>query len=163
MDKVFTQENKLKLAKLHELISEYRGQPGALIPVLQQAQELFGYLPREVQEIIAEGLRVPLTEVFGVVTFYSQFTMEPKGKHTIGVCLGTACYVRGAQLVLDEIKQELGIEVGETTADGLFTIDATRCIGACGLAPVITIGKDVYGRLKPQDIKGILDKYRTGE
>lgn len=160
MDKVFAQANQDKVAKLHEVIDEYRGKAGALITVLQKAQGIFGYLPEEVQSIIAERMRIPLPEVYGVTTFYSQFTMEPKGTHTIAVCLGTACYVKGAQQVLNAIKTELGIDVGETTPDGLFTIDTTRCIGACGLAPVMMIGKDVYGRLKPEDVKDILGKYR---
>ena len=153
-------EHADELQKLQRIIDRYRGKPGALIPVLQQAQELFGHLPFEVQSFISEGLRIPLPEVYGVVTFYSQFTMKMKGTHQISVCLGTACYIRGAQDILDEIKKQLGIDVGQTSADGLFTIDATRCIGACGLAPVIKIGKDVYGRLETKQIKGILDKYR---
>lgn len=160
MNKVFTQENQEKVAKLYQVIEEYRGKAGALMPVLQKAQGIFGYLPEEVQSIIADELRIPLPEVYGVATFYSQFTMKPKGKHKIAVCLGTACYVKGAQLVLNAIKSELGIDVGETTADGLFTIDTTRCIGACGLAPVMMIDSDVHGRLKPENIKEILDKYR---
>ena len=161
MNNVILSEHRDELEKLQEIIGRYRGKPGALIPVLQKAQELFGHLPFEVQKVVSDGLRIPLPEVYGVVTFYSQFTMEKKGQHQISVCLGTACYIRGAKDILEEIQKQLGIDVGQTTADGLFTIDATRCIGACGLAPVITIGKDVYGRLETHQIKGILEKYRN--
>jgi NADH:ubiquinone oxidoreductase subunit E len=160
MNKVVLLDHREELGRLQEIMDQYRGRPGGLIPVLQKAQDLFGYLPMEVQQLISEGLRVPLPEVYGVVTFYSQFTMVKKGKHQISVCLGTACYIRGAKDILAEIQKHLEIEVGQTSADGLFTIDATRCIGACGLAPVITIGKDVYGRLETRHVKGILDKYR---
>lgn len=153
-------QHKEEFARLKECMTHYRGKQGALIPVLQKAQELFGYLPLEVQSAISEGLKIPLPEVYGVVTFYSQFTMVKKGKHQIAVCLGTACYIRGAKEILGEIQARLGIQVGETTANGLFTIDGTRCIGACGLAPVITIDKEVYGRLEVRHVKGILQKYR---
>lgn len=160
MESAFLMQHKDEFARLSELIGRYRGRQGALIPVLQQAQDLFGYLPLEVQRTISEGLRIPLPEVYGVVTFYSQFTMVKKGKHRIAVCLGTACYIRGAKDILTEIQSRLGIDVGKTSEDGLFTIDGTRCIGACGLAPVITIGKEVYGRLEVRHVKGILEQYR---
>lgn len=120
-------------------------------------------MPIEIQEIISKKTKIPIAEIYGVVTFYSQFSLVPKGKHEIGVCLGTACYVRGAQDVLDEVKDQLGIDVGGTTPDLNFSIQATRCIGACGLAPVMTISGDVYGKLKTEDIKGILDSYRNEE
>lgn len=145
--------------KLKALIADYKDIPGALMPVLQQAQGIYGYLPIEVQQMIAEGLNIPLAEVYGVVTFYSQFTLNPKGKYEISVCMGTACYVKGAGDLIDRITQVLGIEPGEVTPDGKFSLTNTRCIGACGLAPVMTVNDDVYGRLKPEDIDGILRKY----
>ena len=147
-------------AKLQEVIAKHKDTKGALIPVLHEAQEIYGYLPMEVQKMISEGLEVPLTEIYGVVTFYTQFTLNPKGKYKIGVCLGTACYVKGSGPIIDKIKERLGIEVGECSEDGKFSLDATRCIGACGLAPVLTVNDDVYGRLVLDDIDGILEKYK---
>jgi NADH-quinone oxidoreductase E subunit len=126
---------------------------------MHEAQEIFGYLPIEVQNYIAEALKIPITDVYGVATFYSQFSLKPKGKYNISVCMGTACYVKGAQKILDRLKEELNVEVGETTEDGKFTITATRCLGACGLAPVIMVNDDVYGRLVEDDIPGIIKKY----
>jgi NADP-reducing hydrogenase subunit HndA len=146
--------------KLQEIINKYKDTKGALIPVLHEAQDLYGYLPMEVQKKIAQGLEVPLAEVYGVVTFYTQFSLNPKGKYKIQICMGTACYVKGAGAILDKLKEKLGLNVGECTEDGLFSLEACRCIGACGLAPVIMINDDVYGRLVPDDIEGILDKYR---
>lgn len=148
------QEEKLKL-----VIKEHKGMRGATIPVLHKAQEIYGYLPIEVQTMIADGLDVPLAEVYGIVTFYAQFSLNPKGVYPIGVCLGTACYVKGSGDILEKIKEILGIDVGECTPDGKFSLDATRCIGACGLAPVMTVGEDVHGRLTVDDIEGILKKY----
>lgn len=145
--------------RLQQVIAAHRGQPGATMPVLQAAQEIFGYLPEEVQIMVAEGLDIPLTEVYGVASFYAQFTLNPKGKYQISVCLGTACYVKGSGKILEELSKELGIEAEECTEDGKFSLTACRCIGACGLAPVITINDDVYGRLVPEDVKGILAKY----
>ena len=153
-------DNKDKYEQLNQVIAELKDQPGALMPVLQRAQGIFGCVPMDVQKIIAEGLGVTLSEVYGVATFYSQFRLEPNGKYTISVCLGTACYVKGSQKVLDRLSEELKIPVGDTTDDGLFTLNATRCLGACGLAPVMTINDEVYGRLVPDDIPGILAKYR---
>ena len=147
-------------AQLMAVIAEHKDQDGAVIPVLHKAQEIYGYLPIEVQEMISEGLDVPLAEIYGIVTFYTQFSLNPKGKYHIGVCLGTACYVKGSGDILDKIKEILGIEVGECTPDGLFSIEATRCIGACGLAPVLTVNDDVYGRLVVDDVPGILAKYQ---
>ena len=129
------------------------------MPVMQEAQAIFGYLPKEVQQFIADGLGVTLSEVYGVATFYAQFVLEPQGEHVIGVCLGTACYVKGSQAVLDRLAEELNVPVGKTTADGKFTLNATRCLGACGLAPVMMIGDEVYGRLTPDEIPAILAKY----
>ena len=147
-------------AQLREVIAQYKGKPGATMPVLQAAQEIFGYLPEEVQIIIAEGLDIPLSEIYGVASFYAQFTLNPKGEHQISLCLGTACYVKGAGDILEELEKQLGIKAGSVTPDGKFSIDACRCIGACGLAPVMTIGSDVYGRLTVKEIGPILDKYR---
>lgn len=146
-------------AALREVVAQHKGQPGATMPVLQAAQEIFGYLPEEVQIIIAEGLDIPLSEVYGVASFYAQFSMNPKGEHQISICLGTACYVKGAGDILTEVEKKLGIKAGGITADGKFSLDACRCIGACGLAPVMTIGSDVYGRLTPDQVGPILDKY----
>ena len=151
---------KEKFAQLDLVISELKDQPGALMPVLQKAQSIFGCVSLDVQKHIAEGLNVTLSEVYGVATFYAQFTLEPAGKYIISVCLGTACYVKGAQKVLDKLSEELGVKVGGTTKDGLFTLQATRCLGACGLAPVITVNEEVYGRLVPEDIPGIIAKYK---
>lgn len=146
-------------AQLMAVIERHKGQDGATIPVLHEAQEIYGYLPIEVQKMISVGLGVPLAEIYGIVTFYAQFSLNPKGTYQIGVCLGTACYVKGSGDILEKIKEILGIDVGECTPDGKFSLDATRCIGACGLAPVITINDDVYGRLTLDEIPGILKKY----
>ena len=147
--------------KLKEVIAQHKGQSDAMMPVLQKAQEIYGYLPIEVQTMVAEGLGVSLEQVYGVSTFYSWFTLEPKGEHLIRVCLGTACYVKGSADILAELERQLGIKAGHTTPDGKFTLEATRCLGCCGLAPVMTIDDDVFGRLIPADVKGILDKFRA--
>lgn len=146
--------------QLREVIASYKDTPGPMMPVLQKAQEIYGYLPIEVQTIIAEGLGVSLEEVYQVVTFYGQFALNPTGKHRVAVCLGTACYVKGAQVILEELEKELGVKAGGTTADGVFTLEATRCLGCCGLAPVLMVDDEVYGRLVPGDVKGIVAKYR---
>lgn len=148
-----------KIAELNALCAERNNDPGELINLLHAAQGLFGYLPREVQEIIAANLHIPVSRVYGVVTFYSFFTMTPKGKYPISVCMGTACYVRGAENVLDEFQRQLEIKIGETTADGLFSLDCLRCVGACGLAPVVTIAGKVYGRMTPEKVRDILTEY----
>ncbi len=145
--------NMDKYAALAQVIDELKNEPGCLMPVMQRAQDIFGYLPEDVQNIIAKGLDIPVSDVYGVATFYAQFNLEPKGKYIISVCLGTACYVKGAQKVL-------GVPAGSTTPDGLFTLNATRCLGACGLAPVIMVNDDVYGRLTPDQVAGIIAKYR---
>ncbi len=145
--------------KLDALIEKHKGEKGALMPVLQGAQEIYGYLPIEVQKHISDGMDIPLAEIFGVTTFYSQFLLNPKGTYAVNVCLGTACYVKGAGLLMDELEKQLGIANGEITADRRFSLEATRCIGACGLAPVLTINEDVYGRLEPNMIADILAKY----
>lgn len=151
--------DKEKMKKLEEIINTHKSQKGALIPVLHEAQELFGYLPEEVQQKIADGLGVSLAEVYGVATFYSRFTLTPKGKYNIQLCLGTACYVKGADKILIKLEELLGIKVGETTPDGKFSIEGARCLGACGLAPVMVINGEVYGKVTPEMVKGILDKY----
>ncbi|MGL4307355.1 NAD(P)H-dependent oxidoreductase subunit E [Cetobacterium sp. SF1] len=147
--------------KLKVYIDSLEEKQGSLITVLHKAQEIFGYLPEEVQEYVAINLNVPVSKVYGVVSFYQFFTMVPKGKYPVSVCLGTACYVRGAEKVLNNIKNYLGIDVGQTTEDGLFSIDCLRCVGACGMAPVVIIGKDVYGKDDVKDMKKILEKYRN--
>ncbi|MBQ4527443.1 MAG: NAD(P)H-dependent oxidoreductase subunit E [Clostridia bacterium] len=146
-------------AKLQEVIAKYKGTEGALIPVLHEAQSIYGYLPYEVQKAISEGLDVPMAEIYGVVSFYTQFSIYPKGTYNVAVCLGTACYVKGSGDIIDKIKEKLGIEVGQCTDDGRFSLEATRCIGACGLAPVLTVNDDVYGRLTVDDVDDILSKY----
>lgn len=150
---------KEKMEKLEHIIQKHKDIQGALMPILHETQELFGYLPEEAQKRISEILGIPTAEIYGVATFYSRFTLSPKGKHTISVCLGTACYVKNAQGILDKIKKELDIEAGETTKDGNFTLEATRCLGCCGLAPVMTVDEEVYGKLVPEDIPEILKKY----
>ena len=144
---------------LRAAIAEAKGDKSRLMAVMQEAQGIYGYLPYEVQAIIAEGLDVPLEKVYGVATFYAQFALSPKGRYNISVCLGTACYVKGSDKVLEKISEEIGIEPGECTDDAKFSLEACRGIGACGLAPVMTINDDVYGRLTPDEIPGILAKY----
>ena len=151
--------SKEQVEKLPAICAERNNDPGELINILHAAQELLGYLPQVVQQVIAADLHIPVSRVYGVVTFYSFFTMEPKGKYPISVCLGTACYVRGAEKVLEEFQKELEIKVGETTSDGLFSLDTLRCVGACGLAPVVTIGGKVYGRVTPEKVRDILQEY----
>lgn len=148
-----------QMQQLKACIQKHAGEAGALMPVLQEAQSIYGYLPAEVQTVIAEELGVSLAEVYGVATFYSQFSLTPKGKHKISICLGTACYVKGSDKVLAEIEKELRISCGECTPDKKFSIESCRCVGACGLAPVMIVDGEVYGRLKAADVKGILDRY----
>ena len=151
---------KAQEEQLIAVIDEYKGTPGALMPVLQKAQDIYGYLPIEVQKIIATRMGVSLEEVFGVSSFYSQFVLNPKGEIAIAVCLGTACYVKGSGDILNKITDILGLPAGATTPDGKYSLEATRCIGACGLAPVLTINNEVYGRLVTADMEGILAKYK---
>ena len=146
--------------KLKEAIARHKEDPGAVMPVLQEAQGIYGYLPIEVQKMVAEGLGVPLEEVYGVSTFYSQFALSPKGKYNSSVCLGTACYVKGSGDILNKLSELLGIDAEECTPDGEFSLTACRCIGACGLAPVITVNDDVYGRLTVDDVPYIINKYK---
>ena len=147
-------------AKLDAIIAECTGDVSMLMHVMQEAQAIYGYLPFEVQEKIANGMNVPLEKVYGVATFYAQFALSPKGKYDISVCLGTACYVKGAQELLDDLSAQLGIGAEECTPDGKYSLTACRCIGACGLAPVLTVNEDVYGKITAADIKGILAKYQ---
>ncbi len=146
-------------AKLLEVINSLKDEQGCLMPILQKAQDIYGYLPIEVQTIISNELNIPLEKVYGVVTFYSQFSLNPKGKYNISVCLGTACYVKGSGDIFAKLQEILGIDNGGCTADGKFSLEACRCIGACGLAPVMTVNDEVYGRLTPDEISGILAKY----
>ncbi|SHI36951.1 NAD(P)-dependent iron-only hydrogenase diaphorase component iron-sulfur protein [Dethiosulfatibacter aminovorans DSM 17477] len=153
-------ENKANFDELASYIEAQDASQGVLMQTLHKAQELFGYLPIEVQKFISEKTGIPMAEIYGVATFYTQFSLEPKGKHTVGVCMGTACYVKNAQLVLDKLASELKIPVGATTEDGLFTLEATRCLGCCGLAPVMMVGETVYGKVDPKDIPDIIKSYR---
>ena len=146
-------------AALREVMAEYKDQEGALMPVLQKAQEIYGYLPIEVQYMIAREFKITLETVYGVVSFYSHFTLNPSGAYKISVCMGTACYVKGAGQILDRIEKKLKLEPGCVTPDGLFSLDGTRCIGACGLAPVMTVNDDVYGQITADDVDAIIDKY----
>lgn len=146
--------------KLLDVIERLKGQKGAVMPALQEAQDIYGYLPIEVQKEIARGLDVSLEEVYGVSTFYSQFVLNPKGEVAIAVCMGTACYVKGSGALLDKITEILGLPAGATSPDGKYSLEATRCIGACGLAPVLTINNEVYGKLVPADMPAILEKYK---
>ncbi len=148
-------------AQLQAVIAECKGDNSLLMHVMQQAQGIYGYLPIEVQKMIADGMDVPVEKVYGISTFYAQFALSPKGQYNISVCLGTACYVKGAQDLVDKLCEELKIDAGECTEDGKFSIEACRCIGACGLAPVLTVNDEVYGKLVADDIPGILAKYQA--
>ncbi len=154
---------KLSEAKINfikDVCKSFGNKPGEVINVLHKVQGEYGYLPAEVQELVAKELGIPVSRVYGIVSFYSFFTMTPKGEHPISVCLGTACYVRGAEKVLDELKRQLGIGVGEVTPDGKFSLTCLRCVGACGLAPVIEVGEKVYGRMTPDRVKDVLAEYK---
>ena len=157
-------ENLSKPIEKHKMvlseIEKYRDMKGGLIPILHSIQDLYGYLPEDELEIVSDKLNTPMTEIYGVASFYSFFSLVPKGKHVIRVCLGTACYVRGSQSIIDKISEKLNIKLGQTTKDGLFTFEATRCLGACGLAPVMVIDNKVYGRLTQDKIDDILAQYK---
>ena len=148
-----------QMSEIIAIVDKYRDDKGALIPVLHEVQEYFGYLPIEVQKVISDELHIPLAEIYGVVTFYAQFTTQPKGKYTVSVCLGTACYVKGSGDIYNKLMEKLDIAGGECTPDGKFSLDACRCVGACGLAPVMMVNGEVYGRLTVDDIDGVLEKY----
>jgi NADP-reducing hydrogenase subunit HndA len=145
--------------KLLGVIEEHKDEKGALMPIMQKAQEIYGYLPIEVQSIIANEMDVPLEKIYGIATFYSQFSLSPKGKYVLSICMGTACYVKGAGDILLKVKELLKITEGECTPDSKFSLDSCRCIGACGLAPVMTVNDDVYGKITVDDVEGILAKY----
>ncbi len=147
------------VTKIQEICASFNRDPQELINILHSCQGHFGYLPAEVQEVISSEIGIPVSKIYGVVTFYSFFTMTPKGKHPISICMGTACYVRGAEKVLEEFKKELNIQVGQTTADGKFSLSSLRCVGACGLAPVVLVGDKTFGRVAPDDVKNILKEY----
>lgn len=149
--------------ELENYILTLEDKKSSLIIILHKAQEIFGYIPEEVQEFIAEKIEIPVSKVYGVVSFYNFFSMEPKGKYPISVCTGTACYVRGAEKILEALQKELGLKLGGVTEDGLFSLDSLRCVGACGLAPVILVGKDVHGKVKPEDVKKIIENYKNLE
>ena len=159
--------SKIKLAEktielIREICIQFNNQETELINVLHQVQSKLGYLPAEVQEVIAKELNMSVAKVYGVVTFYSFFTMLPQGQHPISICMGTACYVRGAEKVLTEFKRQLGIEVGQTSPDGKFSLNCLRCVGACGLAPVVLVGEKVYGRVSAQQVSKIIAEYQEG-
>lgn len=160
MSSIKIELRKEDVDKINEICDSFGNEPSELINVLHKTQEHFGYLPAEIQEAVASKLNIPVAQVYGVVTFYSFFTMTPKGRHPISICMGTACYVRGAEKVLDEFKKELAIQVGQTTADGKFSLSSLRCVGACGLAPVVLIGEKTYGRVAPDDVQDILKEYQ---
>ncbi len=148
------------LDKLKDVVLGFKGQQGALMSVLHKTQEMFGYIPYEAQVVISEILDIPISEIYGVITFYAHFTLTPVGDHKICLCMGTACYVKGSGQVLDTIERDLGIKAGETTEDGKFTIEATRCIGACGLAPVMSVNKEVHGRLNNEEALKVIASYK---
>ncbi len=158
--KVKVKLSEEKINRIKEICELFNNDPGELINVLHQTQQAFGYLPAEVQEVIAHSLNISAAHVYGVVTFYSYFTMVPKGRFPISICTGTACYVRGAEKVLEEFKRQLKLNVGETTEDGKFSLSCLRCVGACGLAPVVLVGEKVYGRVSPDGVKAILEAYK---
>jgi len=149
-------DNKDKMLQLKDVIVKHKSTKGALIPVLHEAQEIFGYLPKDAQELVSEGLNIPLSDVYGVITFYTQFKLNPKGKNHIAVCQGTACYVKNSQQVMDRIKSELKLENGQTSEDMNYSLEETRCIGACGLAPVVTVNEKIHAKISPEDIGNII-------
>lgn len=155
------EKNKQEIENFKMFIQDHKDTPGALMPVLQEAQEVFGFLPLEILQIISRQLNIPMSEIYGVATFYSQFTFIPKGENVISVCLGTACYVKGAQAILEEIERVLEIKSGSTTPDLKFSINSTRCVGECSLAPVITINEDIYAKVTKDKVKELIEKYRN--
>lgn len=155
--------NENKNIELKELLKQYKNDKSNLIQILNQVQEKYGYISTDAQKEISEYLNISMAEVYGVITFYSRFTLEPKGKYNIAVCLGTACFVKGSEKVLDKVKQVLQIDVGQTTEDGLFSIEATRCVGACGLAPVFTVNNEVYGKATPEMVAKVINEIREKE
>jgi NADP-reducing hydrogenase subunit HndA len=159
MSSIKIELRKEDIEKIREICASFGNDSQDLINVLHKCQEHFGYLPAEIQEVVSEQLMVPVAKIYGVITFYSFFSMTPKGKHPVSICMGTACYVRGAEKVLEEFKKTLGIQVGQTTKDGKFSLSSLRCVGACGLAPVVMVGEKTYGRVAPDDVRNILKEY----
>ena len=155
--------NDCKDEKIEKILSKYEKDKSNLIQILNEVQETYGYIPEDVQLEISKYLGIEMAEIYGVITFYARFTLKPKGKYNIAVCLGTACFVKGSEKVLDRVKQKLGIDVGQTTKDGKFSIEATRCIGACGLAPVFTVNDEVYGKATPELVDKVIDEYISKE
>ncbi|MDP2873422.1 MAG: NADH-quinone oxidoreductase subunit NuoE [Bacillota bacterium] len=155
-----SEERSFERTALDEILSHYEGQPGALIPVLQQAQDAYGYLPRPVIAAIAERLRLPAARIYGVATFYAQFHLKPRGRHIVRVCLGTACHVRGGERIAEQLAESLGVAVGGTTEDRLFTLEKVACLGACGLAPAMVVDGTTYGRLTPKAALNVIERYR---
>ncbi|MCR5145745.1 MAG: NADH-quinone oxidoreductase subunit NuoE [Clostridia bacterium] len=155
--------NACKNCELKEILEKYEKDKSNLIQILNQVQEKYGYISQDAQKEISEYLDISMAEVYGVITFYSRFTLKPKGKYNIAVCLGTACFVKGSEKVLDKVKEVLKIDVGQTTEDGLFSIEATRCVGACGLAPVFTVNDEVYGKATPEMVESVIKKIRDEE
>ncbi len=153
-------EIDIRFEKVKDITKKFEDMKGALIPVLHEVQKIFGYLPEQALQVVSEELDISMSEIYGVATFYSQFTLDPKGEHIIKVCLGTACYVKGAQDILDRLSSVLEVKVGKTTNDGKFTLEAARCLGACGLAPVLMVDDKVYGRLIPDDVIRIIEEYK---
>ena len=151
--------NEQKDEKMEEILSKYKQDKSNLIQILNEVQEAYGYVPRNAQLEISKYLDIPMAEIYGVITFYSRFSLKPKGKYNVAVCLGTACFVKGSEKILDKLKEKLGIDVGQTTKDGKFSIEATRCIGACGLAPVFTVNGEVYGKATPEMLEKVIDEY----
>ena len=158
---VATASSEEKYQQLQKAIDRFKDMEGPLMPILHEAQEIFGALTLDVQKYISDALKVPVMDMYGVATFYSQFSLVPKGENKVSVCMGTACYVRGARKIQDKLEEALGIKVGQTDAEGKFTLDATRCIGACGLSPVMLVNEDVYGRATPEVVPGIIGKYKS--
>ena len=156
-----TKKNEGDFTALYEYIDDVKDEPGNLMPIMQKAQDLYGAIGFEVQKAISEKMEIPMSDIYGVATFYSQFALTPKGEHLVSVCMGTACYVRGADSILAELEKQLGVKAGETTEDNKFTLEATRCLGCCGLAPVIMIDEQVFGGLAPDDIQGILKQFQN--
>jgi NADH:ubiquinone oxidoreductase subunit E len=146
--------------RVSEIVTKYQTDPGAVIAILQDVQEVFHYLPREALEAVSRDLAIPLSRVLSLATFYKAFSLKPKGRHPVHVCLGTACHVRGAQLVLEKFERELGIKTGETSSDQAFSLDAVRCVGCCGLAPVVMVGEEVHGKITPAKVTGLVKKYK---
>ena len=159
MDSQFMKDNEKEMNILNAYINDKKTEKGALMSILHKTQDLFGYIPEPIQKSVAEALKIPVAKVYGVVTFYSYFSLEPKGKYIVNVCMGTACFVKGSAAISDRFKQKLGIDNGETTEDGSFTLEDVRCIGACGLAPVITVNGKVYGNVKAADVPNIIKEY----